>query len=371
MALLHAHPFQNFELEKLPQWQQLDFNNTDADFYEAIANRLETDFHATLRDGGILRFLSAYIRASREILDKSDWNPLYYALLEEASARLVFYYFFLTKRKRASLATEGSGVHWRIDPALLATARAIAGEMTKNGTRVSPYYKLSTDKNLDDWVAKNVRPVIEGYIGSTAIAPHAHIRVVDTASFKHTWDYMYADHPYGYYHWDELPYSIPLIVYLDDVGENDGPYAYVEGSDKFEQNYVLRAFTQAISCKLIQTDKIDAAHKKTIAGLPRIFRGGEMVGAHVDPELFTTHGVRKCTGPAGTAVLADGFSVVHGGGHPIAGRRRALFIAHRYPRKKLLSAWSAAAKALWQIRLKRRARIPSSNPNSRTPIQQV
>src|SRR5437588_222809 len=110
MPLLHLHPFQNFELEKLPNWKQFDFNDDDAEFYEAVANNLELCFQSALKDSGILKFLNAYIEGSREILVRSQWNSFYYAVLEDACARLVFYYFFFKKRKRPSLATNGSAL---------------------------------------------------------------------------------------------------------------------------------------------------------------------------------------------------------------------------------------------------------------------
>ncbi len=274
-------------------------------------------------------------------------------MLGDAFSRLIFYYLFLTRTRRASLAVENSSCTWQLDSSLLRHARAIADEMEKAGRRTSKYYSLSEDPLLEEWVQMNVRPVIRSYVGSAAVAPHAHVRVVSTEAYQHTWQHMYAEHAFGYYHWDELCYSIPLIVYLDDVSATDGPYSYVEGSDKLRQNLTIRAFTQAISCKLLVTDNIDEAHKRRIAALPRIFRGGEMVGSHLDPKLFDDSLVRKMTGPAGTAILSHGFSLVHGGGHPSAGRRRALFIAHRYPRKRLLDLCAAVGARWWRLRTER------------------
>jgi hypothetical protein len=359
---LHSlHPYQEFDLEKLPSWRHCSFTNDNTRPDENAVNDIETEFQAALIARRLRHFSTVYFRRAREILGRSRWDPLVYDILAEAFSRLVAFYLFLIRRQRTSLAVGGSSVMWRIPPSLLGYARGLADEMEKNRKRVSSYYPLSNDKPLAAWVRENVRPVIESYVGSSAITPHAHIRVVSTDSYSRTWEYMYRDHPYGYYHWDELCYSIPLIVYLDDVTVWDGPYSYVEGSDKVPQNLTIRAFTQAISCKLLVTDNIDDSHKRKIAALPRIFRGGEMVGSHVDPALFSEQVVRRVTGIAGTATLSDGFSLVHGGGHPSAGRRRALFIAHRYPRKRLLDVGVAISRKWWRLQMPRRG-LDHSNP---------
>lgn len=355
MALLNLHPYQNFDLESLPSWRHLTFNSHGTELDEDAANGIEAAFQRALRARSLRRFVTIYFERAREILNRHRWDPFIHGVLGEAFSRLLFYYLFLIRKRRHSLATEGSVVTWRLDPSLLGHARDIADKLEKTGTRVSSYYDLSVDRPLSGWVREHVRPVIESYIGSRAVAPRAHIRVVNTQSFAHTWQHLYREHRYGYYHWDELCYSIPLIVYLDDVGVGDGPYSYIEGSDKFPQNFTIRAFMQAISCKLLVTDNFDDCHKRTVAMLPRIFRGGEQVGSHVDPALFDDRVVRHVTGVAGTAALADGFSLVHGGGHPSAGRRRALFIAHRYPRKKFLDMSAAAARMWWSMRMPLRA----------------
>ena len=350
MPLANLHPFQQFDLERIPSWRDFEFNKKNTERDENAANDMEAAFQRALREGSLRDFTSTYFGRAREILERYHWEPVIYEILSEAFPRMIRFYLFLRRRKRSSLAVQGSCHTWQIPLSLLIHARGLAEEMEKNGKRVSEYYALRDDPPLNRWVRENVRPVIESYVGSRAIAPHAHIRVVNTESFSNTWDYMYKDHPFGYYHWDELCHSIPLIIYLRDVSISDGPYSYIEGSDRSPQNLTIRAFAQAISCKLLITDKIDTAHKKKLAALPRIFRAGEMVGSHVDPALFTDGIVKRATGVAGTAILADGFSLVHGGGHPSGGRRSALFIAHRYPRNRLMDIWSAAARKWWQLR---------------------
>jgi hypothetical protein len=355
MTVLGLHPFQRFELESLPAWRHLDFNNDHVEPDEQAVDAIEGAFHEALQTRDWPHFLRVYLVQARQILDRNGENPLVYEILCEGLGRLIFYYLFITRRQRDSLAIEGSSCTWNLEPELLRYARGIADGLERAGQRTSEYYPLSRDAPLCDWVRRNIKPVIESYVGSRAVAPHAHIRVVTTALFADTWGHMYQEHPFGYFHWDELCYSIPLIVYLDEVGLTDGPYCYVEGSDKLPQNLTVRAFTQAISCRLMPAARIDDAHRKVIAGLPRIFRGGERVGSHLDRRAFEAAGIRFMTGSAGTAILSDGFSLVHGGGHPSAGRRRALFIAHRFPRKRLLDLCSAAGRNWWRLRVTRRA----------------
>jgi hypothetical protein len=354
MPLFNLHPCQHFNLEELPNWSELRFNNEGTQSNEEAANGIELAFQGALRERGLGKFLTVYFERAREILDRSGWDSFVYEILGEALSRMVGYYVFLVRRSRSHLAMEGSSVVWRIEPSLMERARALADDVVANGQSVSPYYKLSEDRRLYRWVHENVRPVIESYVGSRAIAPHAHIRAVSAAAFGDTWEHLYAGNPYGYFHWDESCYSIPLIVYLDDVQVDDGPYSYVEGSDKLQRNFTIRAFTQAISCKLLVTNDFGDAYRKKIAALPRIFRGGEMVGAHLPASLFQEQAIRRMVGAAGTAVLSDGFSLVHAGGHPTNGRRRALFIAHRFPRKKLADTFSSISRSLWRLRVRRR-----------------
>jgi hypothetical protein len=364
MSLYGLHPFQNFELEGLPAWRHLAFNNEYVTSDEEAVNEIEAAFQHALRTRNLSRFVSIYIEQSRGILAHNERNPLVYEILCEALARLVFYYLFLTRRGRSSLAGEHSSVcTWVLHEELLRYARSLADELEQTGKRTSDYYPLTVDKPLSDWVREHVRPLIESYVGSSAVAPHAHLRVVTTELYGHTWDHRYADHPFGDFHWDELCYSIPLIIYLDDVQMTDGPYSYVEGSDKLPQNLTVRAFTQAITCRLLPSERIDDLHREAIAALPRIFRGGERVGSHLDRRVFESADVRSRTGAAGTAILAHGFSLVHSGGHPSAGRRRALFVAHRYPRKKVLDCAARAAK-IW---FRSRVRQPQGQSSDRVP----
>jgi hypothetical protein len=351
MPIRGLHPFQGFELESLPAWRHLSFNEQHVEADEQAVNEIEGAFRAALGARRLRPFFAVYFRHAQGIFARSNKDPLVYEILSEGLSRLIFYYLFMTRRKRDCLATESSSYTWNLDPALLARTRRLADDLEKAGRRTSDYYALSTDRPLCEWVRRNVRPLIESYVGSSALAPHAHIRVVTTQMFGHTWQHLYEEHPFGYFHWDELCYSIPLIIYLDDVGSDDGPYSYVEGSDKCQQNLTIRAFTQAISCKLLPAARIDDAYRQVIARLPRIFRGGERVGSHLEERIFCDSVVKRMTGRAGTAILSDGFSLVHGGGHPSAGRRRALFVAHRYPRKKVLDGCASAARSWFRLRV--------------------
>jgi hypothetical protein len=361
MPIAGLHPFQRFELESLPAWRGLPFNDQPAGPDEDAVNDMESAFQTALRERHLPPFIAAYVASARAILGRSGAQPLVHDILGEALARLTFYYAFLIRRRRAALATPDSSLRWVLDAGLLRHARRVADELERAGRRTSDYYTLADDPPLAAWVGHHVRPVIEDYVGSRAVAPHAHIRVVSTERFAHTWQHLYRQHAYGYFHWDELCYSIPLIVYLDDVGEADGPYSYVDGSDKWPQNLTVRAFMQAISCRLLPAAEIDDAHRRRVAALPRIFRGGERVGSHLDERAFAAAQVTRVTGVAGTAVLSDGFSLVHGGGHPSGGRRRALFIAHRYPRKRLLDVYAGVARRWWRLR------VPRQRPTAAVP----
>jgi hypothetical protein len=276
-------------------------------------------------------------------------DPLMRKLLENALFRLVHYYLFVRRRTRPYLAEKGSAHTWQLDPKIIAKAQAAAAQQERDNETARDY-DLDRDPELKKWVMENVHPIVQSYVGSPVIRPWAHIRYADADRHGNDWAHIYRAHPFAYYHLDEMLYSIPLIIYLTDVEENTGAFSYVEGSDKIEQNWVVRSFYQAVCHgQQIQTHK--ESDLITIGSLPSVFRGGDLVGAFTGPEPFANSHVVRVTGPAGTALISDGFQLVHAGGHPKAGARKALFVAFRYPQKRIGDFAGRAAAAYYRFRL--------------------
>src|SRR5262249_43286865 len=159
------------------------------------------------------------------------------------------------------------------------------------------------DGPLKDWVMKTIYPILRDYVGSAVVKPWAHIRYADASKHGADWVHIYRGHPFTYYHLDEFMYSMPLIIYLNDVEDTTGPFTYVEGSDKIKQNWVMRAFHQAV-CHGLKIQTHNDAERKTIGTLPSVFRGGDLVGTFAGQEPFAQFNVVRVTGPAGTALLS-------------------------------------------------------------------
>lgn len=347
------HPFQAYDLSSNAEWNGIAVNTADDAFFEQKTRELEDAFRAAIERGGLFKFVGRYIRTSREMLRHADNYPLLRNLLKNALFRLVHYYVFIRHRTRPALAVKGSSYIWHLPPALIAKAQAAAAVQERDNATVRDY-DLGGDPALKDWVMQNVHPIIQGYVGTKVVKPWAQIRYADAAKHGDGWSYIYKSHPFAYFHLDELLYSIPLIVYLTDVDATTGAFCYVEGTDKLSQNWVLRAFHQAVYHGSNVTCRTED-ERKTIASLPGPFRGGDLVGTFTGPAPFEKAEIVRVTGPAGTALISDGFQLVHAGGHPQVGARKALFVAFRYPQKRIADLIARAIAEYWSWRVGSRA----------------
>ncbi len=347
------HPFQSYDLTANPGWQGIAINTTDDAYFERQTGALEDAFRQALARGGFFGFLKTYIRISKDMLRHGGAYPILRTLLQDALARLVHFYIFVRRRTRPSLAVDGSSFVWQLEPSMIAKAQVAAAELERDNVTVRDY-DLGADPVLRVWVMKNVHPILQGYVGSKVISPHAQIRYASAEKHGKDWAYIYKSHSFAYYHLDELLYSMPLIIYLTDVEETTGSFNYVEGTDKLPQNWVLRSFHQAVwhGSKILCHSEAD---RRTIAGLPSVFRGGDLVGTYTGPASFEKFKIVRVTGPAGTALISDGFQLIHAGGHPQEGSRKALFIAFRYPQKRIGDLLSAVVSKYWSWRVGRAA----------------
>jgi len=346
---LTSHPFQRFDLAANPDWRGIAIDTADDAFFEDKTRALEVAFKQALDRGGLLGFIHIYIRVTSDLLRRSRNKSVMRSLLKDALFRLVNYYIFVRRRTRPYLAEGGSAYTWQIESHLLAKAQAAAAQQERDNETARDY-DLDRDPELQAWVMKNVHPIVQGYVGSPVIKPWAHIRYADADRHGADWAPIYRGHPFAYFHLDEMLYSIPLIIYLNDVEETTGAFSYVEGSDKIKQNWVLRAFHQAV-CHGQRIQTHDESDRKKIGSLPSVFRGGDLVGSFTGPEPFSHFNVVRVTGPAGTALISDGFQLVHAGGHPKVGTRNALFIAFRYPLKRIGDVVGRAVAAYWEWRV--------------------
>ena len=349
---LSTHPFQVFDLEHNTLWQGIEFQNVDNPYFEEQTRLLDVAFRNAVEHGRFLCFFDTYTEISLRMLRRAEDQSLLAPVLEDALARLVGYYQFLRSRTRPYLCKHDSIYSWQLDDALLASARHVAAEMERDGTAARDY-NLHTDPRLKEWTVKNVQPILRQYVDSVVCCPWAHIRYADAAKHGEGWSHIYRQHEYAYFHFDEVCYSFPLIIYLDDVSAASGPFSYVHGTDKMAQNLVLRAFHQALwhGCKILCHEEAD---RRTLASLPSVFRGGDLVGSFTGPQPFASQRVVPFIGRSGMAVLFEGFQLLHAGGHPSSGSRKALFVAFRFPRQKI---WNMlvprTVRIIWRKRVAR------------------
>ena len=113
------------------------------------------------------------------------------------------------------------------------------------------------------------------------------------------------------------------------------------------QNPILRVFHQALyfHCKICCHEEKDL---RAIARLPSVFRGGDLIGHYVDSASFESHRIVPVVGRVGTTVLFEGHQLLHAGGHPKKGIRKAFFVAFRFPRKKIADLIAQSVEKFWR-----------------------
>jgi hypothetical protein len=126
-------------------------------------------------------------------------------------------------------------------------------------------------------------------------------------------------------HLDEKK-GLTSIVYLSDVGETNGCFSYLEGSDFLKQSLTIRAFHETVSNDLHIRTLEDARQRGIPAALFSTLVYGENLPA--EKQAIAKRYLVKHVGPPGTAISFTGNVLLHAGGWPIAGERVALFIAH-------------------------------------------
>lgn len=223
-----------------------------------------------------------------------------------------------------------------VTPAVFADTRAIARELTDQGIVVSPSDRFLSDAGRDALAAATaalrdasrsdaVRDILTGVaehkgkksfrvdlVKGAMRASHPLLKVAldvklleIVAAYLGMWPALHSiggwlnyptDEPASlsqlWHHDPEDLKIIKVFIYLEDVGEENGPFTYVPGTHPFGPN-VPKARTQ---------------HDK------------RRVGDEQFTEVFPPNMWRVCTGPAGTMILADTLGY-HRGGKPNAGTR--------------------------------------------------
>ena len=223
-----------------------------------------------------------------------------------------------------------------VTPAVFTDTRAIARELTEQGIVVSPSDRFLSDAGRDALASaaaalrdasrgEAVRDILAGVaehkgkksfrvdlVKGAIRASHPLLKVAldvklleIVAAYLGMWPALHSiggwlnyptDEPAALSQlWHHDPEDLKIIktfIYLEDVGEENGPFTYVPGTHPFGPN-VPKARTQ--------NDKRRVADEQFTEVFP--------------PSMW-----RVCTGPAGTMILADTLGY-HRGGKPNAGTR--------------------------------------------------
>lgn len=126
-------------------------------------------------------------------------------------------------------------------------------------------------------------------------------------------------------HLDEKK-GLTSIVYLSDVAEKNGCFAYLDGSNLLKQSLAIRAFHETVSIDL-RIKSLEEARQRNI---PEALFGRLVYGENLpaNKRAIAKRYIVKHVGPPGTAISFTGNVLLHAGGWPIAGERVAMFIAH-------------------------------------------
>ena len=341
MPLIAQHPFQKFGT--LDNFRQGPVPGNE--IYEDEVIKLNGKFERLVQDGNYFRFISNYIDSSKLMLKLSPGRETIYPILQYSLAQLLSTAASLRNFTRDHFSTDGSIFKFSIDTGTLEHARQQVDDMESRSI-TNEKYDLKSIPEFRNFAKREIQPVIDEFTGYRSVGPKGELRFHDSEKHSHRWSDVYRHHDFANYHFDRSIVAFPFIVYLDDVGSENGPFTYIDNTDKFKQNYILRAFhsvTTHILCIRGSSDE----DLKALAKLPSVFFGGDLVGTFTGPSPFEDSYIKSITGPAGTALMFHGFNLVHSGGNPVNGTRKALFLNFRYPRAKIHRALSESVARLY------------------------
>ena len=330
--------FQLGKVELLDYFNAIEFHGLLGFEFDTLCDKLRSDIGSGLSGMSAFELIRAYENAvAKSVGDSTDIPQVAKNILFNTLANLINIRALQCSKKQNHLNEDASIRTWNLENELTSKVVEFVhdlerqGKVKQNGLSVFDY-ELKKDSKLLEWVQNVYRPTIRAHVDE-GMMPVAHVRVVNASRADNFWMPRY-EHEYANFHWDSTPYSFPLIVYLDEVGERDGPFSYVDSSDKLSQDYVLRAMHMAVhNFSMLKDGTVD---KKLISKLPRVLRQGDRVGFFTGAGPFEEMNVKKVLGSRGTTVLFDGFHLVHDGGFPQQGGSRcSLFVNFRFPKQRL------------------------------------
>lgn len=332
------NPFQSADLKELPWWQGIALHERKNAVFDALAGEMHAAFEKALEDGRLRRFSVEYHRLADVMMAHLPDEPLLPAILAGSSSRLTTIFCYLRQRQtvqRPLLDGETSVLRWQLSPQMLSDVVAQADHMLKAEV-THQKFDIKASKGLMEWVFDVYWPVVREFCGIAASpVAAAHLRCISSEKSGNGYRERFQHHRFGNHHFDQDVYSLPLIIYLGEVTRDSGPFEYLDASYRYANNYILRAFHQALNhdCGI---SSLEQGNFAIIGRLPAVFRGGDVVGNFYSQSAFEKAGPVAVSGGIGTAVLFDGFHVMHAGGFPTEGSRKSLFVNFRFPVAKLI-----------------------------------
>jgi hypothetical protein len=128
--------------------------------------------------------------------------------------------------------------------------------------------------------------------------------------------------PLSEYHNDELK-GITCIVYLSNVARDNGAFSFIEGSEKIPRSPLLTAIHQTVCFDMGMSDW------RYMETLPLEFRSTPLIGNFLEDEKakICLQNEIVLEGVAGRGIIFNGQKLIHRGGKPVEGSRRAAFFA--------------------------------------------
>ena len=135
-------------------------------------------------------------------------------------------------------------------------------------------------------------------------------------------------------HLDRFFPSITLIIYLSNVTYNDGPFQYIEGSNKFKRSLFVNCIHTGVSFSTFPGSKEPHDYEKDeqralFMLLPKVMQGSLIIGSFINKDsknyniLSRNHKIALAS--KGAAFIFDGHKTLHTGGRAINGQRLTLF----------------------------------------------
>ena len=135
-------------------------------------------------------------------------------------------------------------------------------------------------------------------------------------------------------HLDRYFPSITLIIYLSNVTLNDGPFQYIEGSNKYKRSLFVNCIHTGVSFSTFPGSKEPHDYEKDeqralFMQMPKIMQGHLVIGSFINKDSHNykilSENNKIALGSEGAAFLFDGHRTLHVGGRPKDGKRLTIF----------------------------------------------